>query len=176
MASYIIMYSVCVFSISISRSKYSVSESLNYSLAMLEKHYASTQNQRLKIQTHTHTKVWLFLSLLVHREMPYLPCSKSSQTCRSIAHRTPNIIKIPTIANETHTLLWGEQRISTLKRQLHSIISFSSLINVRYIFSAAVQHFHRVLIIRFVWAGKVFSFGADPFEIVDFSRIFLQWT
>lgn len=70
----------------------------------------------------THQEVF-FLALITFwclREMPYLPCSKSIQTYRSIQHK--------------HQPLAGSG-ISTLIHQLHSIISFSSLIDVRDILS-----------------------------------------
>lgn len=70
----------------------------------------------------THQEVF-FLALITFwclREIPYLPCSKSIQTYRSIQHK--------------HQPLAGSG-ISTLIHQLHSIISFSSLIDVRDILS-----------------------------------------
>lgn len=104
----------------------------------------------------THTPRGFFLALITFwclREIPYLPCSKSIQTYRSIQHK--------------HQPLAGSG-ISTLIHQLHSIISFSSLIDVRDILSGergcvsrglgvfvtVSSDFQRVLIIRFVWKAQ----------------------
>lgn len=101
LASYIIMYDVCVFSISISQSKYSVFESLNYSLAMLKK--ALRFNTKSAPENpNPHTKAWLSLSfgtsrnaiftvLQIQPDVSKHRTSKYQPNTHSSAGRTENI-------------------------------------------------------------------------------------